>query len=72
MDQRNQCQEMRMAKALCPVCGEDIAFAEKEGLLFWIIRCPCCSERLQVIHEVPLTLKVFRVQGLELANHDSS
>ena len=60
-----------MPKALCPVCGEDISFVEKEGLLFWVIRCPLCNVRLQIVHEAPLTLEIFRFHGLDWTNYDS-
>jgi|GEM_PF-3276506 len=59
-----------MATVACPVYEEDILLVEKKRALFQVMRCPVCHVRLQIIHDNPLSLEVFSLQGLTWLNDE--
>ncbi len=54
--------------AICPACRESLAVDEQPVRLFQVVRCRLCERRLHVVGVDPLSLRVFRSQGLALVD----
>jgi len=58
----------RAAAVRCPSCRESLAIDGEPVELHQVIRCRSCERRLHVVGIEPLSLRVFRSQGLALVD----
>jgi len=56
------------AAVRCPSCRESLAVDGESVRLHQVIRCRLCERRLHVVGVEPLSLRVFRSQGLALVD----